>query len=377
MRAQVLEAFNAPYVFKENVPKPELTNPKDVLVRVLAASYCHTDAVYATGAMPPATVPRIGCHEFAGEICAHGDEVSLELREKLPIGTRVGVPVRAYHPCGNCYECVNNGDESDVGYSVLCPSAGRLGLSVDGGFQDYVCVDPQQVEPIPHPLTPIETAPLMCAGLTIYAAIAAVKKQTKARGISCKSLAIVGAGGGLGHLGIQFAIEMGFDKVLAIDAADGPMALIQEIQTPQTRPKIIAVDARTHNASEVIRLHFPKEHRRIDEQIGADAVIILTESQRAFDYGLQLLRNHGVCCVLSFPEPGFLFKPSDLIFRDLSLIGSLVGTRKQLAAMMRLAAAKGIRAHVRQFRLEDLNDLVKEYRRGIGGKLVIDMMSRG
>ena len=94
MRAQVLTAFNQDYVYHSDLPTTSAVREDDIVIRVTAASYCHTDAVYAAGAMAPATLPRIGCHEFAGEVHAHGSAVPVELKEKLPIGSKIGVPVR-------------------------------------------------------------------------------------------------------------------------------------------------------------------------------------------------------------------------------------------------------------------------------------------
>ena len=145
MRAQVLEKFNDPYVYQAEYPKPSGPEGQDVLVKVQAASYCHTDAVFASGAMWQG-LPRVGSHEFAGEIVALGQDVksSLGLKE----GTPVGVPGRAYHPCGKCYECRNN-DGDPEGYGVWCTKAGNLGLSKNGGFQEYALVDSRQLAPIP------------------------------------------------------------------------------------------------------------------------------------------------------------------------------------------------------------------------------------
>ncbi|KAB8228885.1 chaperonin 10-like protein [Aspergillus alliaceus] len=163
MRAQVLKAFNTPYVLKTLLKLAEPTG-QDILVNVKAASYCHTDAVFASGAMWQ-DLPRVGSHEFAGEIVAMGPDVPPELG--LKVGAGVGVPGRAFHPCGSCYQCNNNDGDPDK-YGVYCTKAGNLGLSRDGGFQEFCITDSRQVAPIPSNMTAVETAPLMCAGLTIW-----------------------------------------------------------------------------------------------------------------------------------------------------------------------------------------------------------------
>lgn len=91
MRAQVLTAFNKPYEFRDDLEKPPEPQGKDILVKVQAASYCHTDAVFASGSMWQ-DLPRVGSHEFAGVIEALGPEVGGDLG--LEEGMNVGVPGR-------------------------------------------------------------------------------------------------------------------------------------------------------------------------------------------------------------------------------------------------------------------------------------------
>jgi D-arabinose 1-dehydrogenase-like Zn-dependent alcohol dehydrogenase len=211
MRAQVLEAFNTPYTLKD-VPKPPNPEGHDLLVRILAASYCHTDAVFAYGAMSQ-QLPRVGSHEFAGEVVSMGSSVPKSLG--LSSAVAVGVPGRAYHPCGQCKECTENETDPE-GYGVYCTKAGNLGLMRDGGFQDYCLVDSRQVAPIPPGMAVVDTAPLMCAGITIWRALNRGGVELKEGGGVRKKIAISGAGGGLGHLGVQFAVKFGCE-VVAID----------------------------------------------------------------------------------------------------------------------------------------------------------------
>ena len=199
MRAQVLQKFNEPYVFKD-IAKPSDPEGQDILVEVQAASYCHTDAVFAQGTMWK-DLPRVGSHEFAGRIVSLGPDVNPTLG--LKEGQAIGVPGRAYRPCGECYECRNN-DGDPEGYGVWCTKAGNLGLSRNGGFEEFALADSRQVAPIPDGLTALDTAPLMCAGVTIWSAleVAGVDVTDKSKN-AAKSIAIIGAGGGLGHLGVS------------------------------------------------------------------------------------------------------------------------------------------------------------------------------
>jgi propanol-preferring alcohol dehydrogenase len=91
MRAQVLTAFNKPYEYRNDFAKPSTPQGKDILIKVQAASYCHTDAVFASGSMWQ-DLPRVGSHEFAGVIEALGPDVEKGLG--LKEGMMVGVPGR-------------------------------------------------------------------------------------------------------------------------------------------------------------------------------------------------------------------------------------------------------------------------------------------
>ncbi|KAI1193439.1 alcohol dehydrogenase-like protein [Nemania serpens] len=365
MRAQFLDAFNTPYALR-SVALPTLSSPHDVLIKVDAASYCHTDAVLAAGQMQPnpPRLPHIGCHEFAGTVVALPDESSSTPIFK--IGDRVGVPGRSFHPCGTCFECTtgptpDDPDADPPGYSVYCPKSLNNGINGPGGFREYAVIDSRQIAPIPDTLSSIDTAVLMCAGVTVYNALKRCALQHSQR------VGIVGCGGGLGHLGLQFATKMGL-KVLGVDNADAPLQLAKNLGTP-----VRIVDARVENANEVA-IELGREDGKQDRgDMGLDAVIILPESQKAFDYGIDLLRNHGRCVVVSFPERGFHISARDVVFRDISIVGSLVGSNKTLREVLQFAAAHEVRAVMKTFPLSGLNDLVTEYHKGEGGKLVIDM----
>lgn len=363
MKAQFLDAFNTPYALR-SVPLPKPSGPNDILIRVDAASYCHTDAVLAAGNMPPnpPSFPHIGCHEFAGTV------VSLPPSSDSPwrVGDRVGVPGRSFHPCGTCFECARGptAEDPDVdppGYSVYCPRSANNGISGPGGFREYAVVDGRQVAPIPEGMEAVDAATLMCAGVTVYAALKRCGLQKGDR------VGIMGCGGGLGHLGLQFAAQMGF-RVTGVDAADAPLKLAKEVAGGAR-----IVDARVAVAKDVRSQMGEEDGRKETGDMGLDAVIILPEGQKAFDYGLELLRNHGKCVVVSFPAEGFHLSAWDLVFRDISIVGSLVGSNKLLREMLQFAAQHEVRAKVKTFPLSGLNDLVREYNKGQGGKLVIDM----
>jgi D-arabinose 1-dehydrogenase-like Zn-dependent alcohol dehydrogenase len=368
MQAQVLEAYKEPYQLR-TVSMPRTTDSNDLLIKVEAASYCHTDHVLSQGQMPglPPNFPHIGCHEFAGKVISHHSSPSSQALV-FQVGDKVGVPGRAFHPCERCFECQTSGPNVDgEGYSVYCPHALNNGISRDGGFAEYAVVDARQVAPVLGEMTSVETAPLMCAGLTIYAAL---KKCGLKEG---DRVGVVGAGGGLGHLGLQFAVAMGL-RVVGVEAADGPLSLAKSVaKSFGAGERTRIVDSREESAEDLVAQLGTQDSASDRGQQGVDAVIVLPESQGAFEYAIKLLKNHGVCVIVSFPEKGFHISAHDIVFRDISVIGSLVGSNACLREMLRFSAEHRIRAVAKTYPLSGLNELVEQYHEGDGGKSVLDM----
>lgn len=205
----------------------------------------------------------------------------------------------------------------------------------------------------------------MCAGVTIYKAIKQCGLQSGQR------LGIVGCGGGLGHLGLQLVDRMRL-KVTGVDATDAAIALATSLDT-----KADLVDARTTSSAEVVtKIGAEDGNLDVDKaNMGVDVVIILSESQISSDYGISLLRNHGICIVLSLPEPGFRVSPIDLIFRGITVKGTILGTDEVLQETVTFTAKHNIRPKRKVFPLEDLNLLVTEHEKAMGGKLVHDLSS--
>ncbi|EXJ57881.1 hypothetical protein A1O7_05304 [Cladophialophora yegresii CBS 114405] len=359
MWAQVLEQYESPYRLQE-LPMPTVDDPNDILIKVDAASYCHTDAVLASGKMHPPPLPHIGCHEFAGTVVSVSDR-----SHGLKVGDRVAVPGRGYHVCGKCLECQNPSGPvpDDPGYSVYCANTGG-GLGVGdraGGFREYAVVDSRQVAIIPDGMAAVEAAPLMCAGLTIYAAL---RKCELGPG---RRVGIMGCGGGLGHLGLQFATKMGL-RTTGVDVTPQALELARTLQTGAT-----IVDASAESAEDVKRGMGKEDGGASLAEMGLDAVIILPDSQKAWDYGMGLLKDGGLLVLVSFPPEGFHVSADDLVFRRIRIIGSLIGSNKAMNEMFEFVVRNDVKARIRTYPFAKLNELVDDYHAGAGGKLVVDM----
>ena len=192
MRAvQVSQPGGAFETVEREIPVP---GPGFVRVRVEACGICHSDALTKEGQWPGIEYPRVPGHEIAGVVDAVGPDVPLWSR-----GDRVGIGWHGGH-CGYCDSC-RRGDFLTCRLGVRVP-----GISFDGGYEDYVVASWGALARIPDPLTAVEAAPLMCAGITTFNSL------RHAGAFPGDLVAVLGLGG-LGHLGVQFASKMGFDTV--------------------------------------------------------------------------------------------------------------------------------------------------------------------
>src|SRR5207244_2972437 len=164
-----------------------------VRIRVEACGICHTDAATVTGIYPGLTLPRVPGHEVVGRIEALGSGVS-----RWKIGQRVGVGLIGGED-GVCEPC-RRGD------IVNCQNPVVSGVTVDGGYAEVMIAESRGIASIPDELNSAAAAPRLCAGVTTYNAL-------RNAGLRGGDLVAVQGIGGLGHLGVQFARQMGFRTV--------------------------------------------------------------------------------------------------------------------------------------------------------------------
>jgi D-arabinose 1-dehydrogenase-like Zn-dependent alcohol dehydrogenase len=204
MRAMQVRNPKEPFELVEReIPEP---GSGQVRLKVQACGICHSDSLTKEGLWPGIEYPRIPGHEVAGVVDAIGPNV-----RGWQAGERAGVGWHGGH-CGYCDSC-RRGD------FVTCQIAPQItGISFDGGYADYMIVHAGALVRIPEKLSPVEAAPLVCAGITTYNSL----RNSGAR--AGDVVAILGIGG-LGHLGVQFAARMGFHTIAIARGADkGPLA---------------------------------------------------------------------------------------------------------------------------------------------------------
>jgi NADPH2:quinone reductase len=198
MRAMQVPDAGEPFEAVERpIPEP---GPGEVRVNVEACGICHSDAYVREGTYPGVEYPRIPGHEIAGRIDAVDDSV-----DAWSVGDRVGV---GWHG-GHCFTC----DPCRRGDFQGCENGEITGLTFDGGYAEYATVPAEAVGRIPDSLDAVDAAPLLCAGITTFNAL---RHADAGPG---DFVAVQGIGG-LGHLGVQYAHEMGFETVALSRSAD-------------------------------------------------------------------------------------------------------------------------------------------------------------
>ena len=187
MQAVQIMEFHKPYKLR-NVPTPQSLGPHDVLLKVAVASLCHTDNMVIEGKFPT-KLPCTASHEGTGTVVAVGEQIK---------DFKKGDRVMAGLPKGQCQTCFNcKGPDH---WKPYCQNIeGHIGVFIDGAFAEYLVVDGRIACRIPDNVSFTSAAPLACAGCTIYRAI--IETGVKEGGW----VAIVGAGGGLGHLGVSIS----------------------------------------------------------------------------------------------------------------------------------------------------------------------------
>jgi propanol-preferring alcohol dehydrogenase len=336
MKAAVLRDFKAPLTIEEiEQPKP---GAHDVLIQVEACGVCHSDLHVADGDWPqivPITKkPLILGHEIAGHVAEKGASV-----DHLELGDRVGVPW-VHWTCGECEFC-REGNEN------LCVKQQITGVTVDGGYAEFVKAPASHALKIPEGLSCIDAAPLFCAGVTVYRALKHAKIQPGQR------LAVFGVGG-LGHLAVQIGQGLGA-IVSAID--------VSEEKLEQARGLGASV---TLNAAKV---NVVKELRRAG---GAHAVLVTSAAKAAYDAAFPSVRPGGILLVVGLPSESICFPPILMAASEIRTRASSVGTRQDMRELLAMASAGKVHCEVATRPLAQVNEVLEQLRRGqVHGRMVL------
>lgn len=344
MRAAVVKDFNKGYEVRD-APVPTDLGPNDVLLKMEAAGYCHTDlqvmeGVYESAGAKPGL---IGSHEPVGVVVMAGSNAG---KSNINVGDRVG-SINTYGFCGDCESCTGQGQQ-------LCDNlVGMLGLTIDGGFAEYMKADARVVSKVPDAISSPEAAPLFCAGATVYGEILAADVHPG------QWVAIVGIGG-LGHLGIQYAKALGC-RVIAIDNRHEGIATAQTVPD-HLKPDMTFVTDSQDATNQVIN-HLQSSFHATNP--GVDRVIVNAEARNLIRFAQQFLRKGGILVDVGLPSDRTLeVDPFALSFKEQTVKGRLICTPKQCQDMLNLHAKHGCKTHIgHTYGVEQINEMYNHYQR--------------
>ncbi|KAF4980178.1 hypothetical protein FZEAL_3756 [Fusarium zealandicum] len=327
------------------VPQP---GPGEILVRLLFSGVCHTDIGFCLNLFPnlPAATPKgqIGGHEGVGQVIAHGDNVS-----SPELGKYVGIKYAA-DACLSCSHCIQGGESS-------CQSAKVSGYFTPGTFQQYCIATARYVTPLPDGLDLASTAPLMCGGITVYTAL-------KTAGIRPGDWVVIsGAGGGLGHLAIQYAKKMG-GRVVGIDSG-----------SKEDLCRKLGADAFldfTKFDDDGKLADSVKEHTNG----GARIALMCSSSDKSYSQAMSWMGFRGTVACLGIPETEDCMVPSVayMVLNELRIIATKTGNRQDAQECLAIAKDGGIQTHHQLRKMESLSNIFEEMEAGkIQGRVVLDL----
>jgi alcohol dehydrogenase, propanol-preferring len=326
MKAAVVRKFGEALVIEDRpIPEP---GPGQITVQMQASGLCHTDIHAANGDWPvKPTPPFVPGHEGVGPVYAVGDGV-----RNVKIGDVVAVPWLGY-ACGECKHCL-------TGWETLCLKQQNSGYSIDGCYAEYFLADARFAAKVPAGIDPFEAAPLTCAGVTTY-------KAVKVGNVRPGDLVAISGIGGLGHLALQYARIFG-GTVAAIDITDEKLQLARELGAD------IVIDARTQDPAAVLQ-----------GLGGADVAVGLAVDEKSFAAAYSGLRRGGRLVLVALPASGQLSIPVfDTVLNGTSVIGSIVGTRADLADVFALHAQGRTKVSYAKRELGSVNESIAEVLQG-------------
>ncbi|HEY5882685.1 MAG TPA: alcohol dehydrogenase AdhP [Nakamurella sp.] len=336
MKAAVVTDFAKTLTVGE-FDKP-VPGPGEVLVRIETSGLCHTDIHAAHGDWPvKPTLPLIPGHEGVGLVEEIGDGV-----EHVAVGDRVALPWLGT-ACGYCDYCTD-------GWETLCLQQVNTGYGRDGSYAEYAVADANYVAHVPNGVDPLDAAPLTCAGVTTY-------KAVKVAGAGPGQLVAVFGIGGLGHLAMQYAKIAGA-TVVAVDVVDEKLELARELGADYT------VNAMVEDPIAAIQ-----------KLGGAHAAISVAVAPKAFQQAYGSLRRGGTLVFVALPADNHVELPIfETVLNGITIVGSIVGTRKDLAEVFHLHSM-GRTTVIRETRkLDEVNECFEEVEKGhVKARIVFDL----
>jgi D-arabinose 1-dehydrogenase-like Zn-dependent alcohol dehydrogenase len=285
-----------------------------VRIKVEACGICHSDALVKEGYWPGIQYPRVPGHEIAGRIDALGADVTL-----WKPGQRIGL---GWHG-GHCFEC----EPCRSGDFINCRNEKITALSFDGGYQEYMVAPAEAVAAMPDELPAAEAAPLLCAGITVFNAL-------RNSGARAGDLVAIQGIGGLGHLGIQYARQMGFRTVAIGRGADK-----QPLATKLGAHEYIDTNANAPGAA-------------LKKLGGAKIALATAPDSKSISALVDGLLANGTLLVIGAGAESLTVTPLQLIGGRSMIKGWASGTGKDSEDTLRFSSLTGVRPMIEKYPLE-------------------------
>jgi len=302
-------------IVERQIPQP---GRDQVRIKVEACGICHSDTLTKEGYWPGIQYPRVPGHEIAGRIDAVGPDVTL-----WKPGQRVGV---GWHG-GHCFEC----EPCRRGDFINCKVEKITGIHFDGGYQEYMVIGAEAVAAMPDDLPADEAGPLLCAGITVFNAL----RNAGAR--AGDTVAVQGIGG-LGHLGIQYARQMGF-RTVAIGRGADKQALAKKL-----------------GAHEYIDSAAGDQAQALQKLGGANVVLATAPDSKSMSELVNGLGPNGKLLVIGAGSDALTVTPVQLIIGNKALKGWASGTARDSEDALNFSSLSGVRPMIERYPLEKAAD---------------------
>jgi D-arabinose 1-dehydrogenase-like Zn-dependent alcohol dehydrogenase len=298
-------------VVERPIPQPDRGQ---VRIKVEACGICHSDALVKEGLLPGIQYPRVPGHEIAGRIDAVGPDVTL-----WKPGQRVGV---GWHG-GHCFIC----ERCRSGDFINCKVEKITAIHFDGGYAEYMSAPAEAVALMPDDLPADEAAPLLCAGITVFNAL-------RNSGARAGDLVAVQGIGGLGHLGIQYARQMGF-RTVAIGRGGDKQALAKKL-----------------GAHTFIDTSAGAPAAALQKMGGARIVLATAPDSKSMSALVDGLASNGTLMIVGADMASLTVTPLQLIGGRSSIRGWASGTAKDSQDALEFSALSGVRPMIERYPLE-------------------------
>ena len=327
MRAMVLSELgpveNNPLKLTD-IDRHEIQRPNEILIKIQGCGVCHSQLHGIEGdwkelGIPP-QLPTVPGHEIMGEVVEIGKDVT-----KFTVGDHAGISP-LLESCMKCQYCKE-------GKEQLCESMNVLGESLKGGYAEYVTVTEDFATKVPDDMKPEYAAPLFCAGITAYKAVKASEPSKD------KKIGIFGIGG-VGHMAVQFAKLEGAN-VIAITRNEKHLEVAKKLGASTT-------------------VTFSDDQNKVLEELKdkvglLDAAIVFAPADIATDTAIKAVKKGGLIVIGTIGEIS-----SFVAFEEKTIRGTLIGSRKDMEEVVRIAHENNLSVVSETYPLEQANEVLKK-----------------